>query len=113
MISAGQLSWQTTSYTSNGESCVEVAPTVEGVLVRDTKDHGTGPVLSFTRDEWAAFLVHPTVVVADLLTIHDGVVVKTCIHLRGLHFTAAEWNAFLAGVRNGELVFTGHEQRPG
>lgn len=27
-----------------------------GFLVRDTKDHGTGPVLSFTRGEWAAFL---------------------------------------------------------
>ena len=25
-------------------------------LVRDTKDHGTGPVLSFTRGEWTAFL---------------------------------------------------------
>ncbi|MEV4398629.1 DUF397 domain-containing protein [Nonomuraea sp. NPDC049607] len=27
-----------------------------GVLVRDTKDQGEGPVLAFTRDEWLAFL---------------------------------------------------------
>jgi Domain of unknown function (DUF397) len=26
------------------------------VLVRDTKDDGEGPVLSFTPDEWLAFL---------------------------------------------------------
>lgn len=28
----------------------------DGVLVRDTKDRGEGPVLAFTRDEWLAFL---------------------------------------------------------
>jgi hypothetical protein len=41
----------------NGGSCVEVMRRSDGgVLVRDTKDHGEGPVLSFTRDEWLAFL---------------------------------------------------------
>jgi len=39
---------------SNG--CVEVAPLPGGgVAVRDSKEQG-GPVLSFTRHEWAAFL---------------------------------------------------------
>lgn len=42
---------------SNGGSCVEVAdnlPTVVGV--RDSKDNGIGPVLTFTRAEWSAFV---------------------------------------------------------
>ncbi|GGP04733.1 DUF397 domain-containing protein [Nonomuraea glycinis] len=41
----------------NGGSCVEVMRRPDdGVLVRDTKDQGEGPVLSFTKDEWLAFL---------------------------------------------------------
>ncbi|MFC5823073.1 DUF397 domain-containing protein [Nonomuraea insulae] len=41
----------------NGGSCVEVMRrSDDSVLVRDTKEHGKGPVLSFTRDEWLAFL---------------------------------------------------------
>jgi len=30
--------------------------TEQGFLVRDTKDGEQGPVLSFTHDEWQAFL---------------------------------------------------------
>jgi hypothetical protein len=41
----------------NGGSCVEVMRRPDdGVLVRDTKDQGEGPILSFTKDEWLAFL---------------------------------------------------------
>jgi hypothetical protein len=41
----------------NGGSCVEVMRRPDNhVLVRDTKDHGEGPVLTFTPDEWLAFL---------------------------------------------------------
>ncbi|MET8863409.1 DUF397 domain-containing protein [Nonomuraea sp. NPDC004580] len=41
----------------NGGSCVEVMRGADdSVLVRDTKDHGKGPVLTFRRDEWRAFL---------------------------------------------------------
>ncbi|MEW9549638.1 DUF397 domain-containing protein [Nonomuraea sp. NPDC050783] len=41
----------------NGGSCVEVMRRADGgVLVRDSKDGGQGPVLSFTRAEWLAFL---------------------------------------------------------
>lgn len=39
------------------DNCVEVAELPDGGrLVRDTKDAGTGPVLTFTATEWAAFL---------------------------------------------------------
>ncbi|MEV4571124.1 DUF397 domain-containing protein [Nonomuraea sp. NPDC049419] len=41
----------------NGGSCVEVMRRADdSVVVRDTKDHGKGPVLTFRRDEWRAFL---------------------------------------------------------
>lgn len=36
-------------------TCVEVASADDGIAMRDSKDQD-GPVLRFTRDEWAAFL---------------------------------------------------------
>lgn len=70
--------WRTSSFTSNGQSCVEVAPvepltwrtscfTAGGccvevasgqhaVLVRDTKDAGHGPVLHLDHTAWSALL---------------------------------------------------------
>jgi hypothetical protein len=38
------------------KSCVEVAIAGDVIGIRDSKDNGRGPVLAFTRDEWAAFL---------------------------------------------------------
>jgi hypothetical protein len=38
-----------------GSNCVEVAIVDESVLVRNSRDP-LGPVLSFSRQEWAAFL---------------------------------------------------------
>jgi Domain of unknown function (DUF397) len=36
-------------------ACVEVASSGDGVAMRDSKEQD-GPMLRFTRDEWAAFL---------------------------------------------------------
>jgi len=47
--------WRTSSYSSNGESCVEVAPTAGGAAVRDTK-HRAGGAISFTARAWSAFV---------------------------------------------------------
>jgi len=46
--------WVKSSHSTVGE-CVEVAVTDDGIAVRDSKDPD-GPVLRFTRAEWAAFL---------------------------------------------------------
>jgi hypothetical protein len=35
---------------------VEVAVWVGGAAVRDAKDHGSGPILQFSAQEWEAFL---------------------------------------------------------
>ena len=52
---ASTLIWHKAT-ASNASGCVEVAPLPDGgVAVRDSKDR-QGPVLSFTRREWVAFL---------------------------------------------------------
>lgn len=49
--------WFKSSFSEgNGGACVEAAFVPGGVGVRDSKQHGHGPVLLFPRDEWAAFL---------------------------------------------------------
>jgi hypothetical protein len=48
--------WRKSTYSgANGGSCIEVA-TDGNVLVRDTTQHGMGPVLSVPASAWAAFL---------------------------------------------------------
>ena len=51
--------WRTSVRSGNGNNCVEVADNLvdelDVVLVRDSKDRN-GPVLSFTRAEWTAFI---------------------------------------------------------
>jgi hypothetical protein len=47
--------WRKSTKSGNNGGCVEVAFLNQDVAVRDTKDR-TGPVLMFTKDEWAAFI---------------------------------------------------------
>lgn len=52
----GTLTWRTSSFSSGGNNCVEVAELGDGGrLVRDTKDR-EGGTLRFTAGEWTAFL---------------------------------------------------------
>lgn len=47
--------WRKSS-ASDPVNCVELAPTTDGIAMRDTKQHGRGPILHFTRQEFRAFL---------------------------------------------------------
>lgn len=47
--------WITPGPSSGNGNCVEASEQLDAVLVRDSKDR-TGPVLSFTRGEWTAFV---------------------------------------------------------
>ena len=48
--------WRKSTYSgANGGSCIEVA-TDGNVLVRDTTQHGMGPILSVPASAWTAFL---------------------------------------------------------
>lgn len=46
--------WNRSSFCSD-HTCVEVSAVEGRILVRDSK-HSEAPSLSFTRDEWTAFL---------------------------------------------------------
>jgi uncharacterized protein DUF397 len=47
--------WRTSSYSTNGGACVEVAPAPDRVLVRDSKDPHS-PALTIPIPTWRAFL---------------------------------------------------------
>jgi hypothetical protein len=49
------LRYEKSTFSIQG-ACVEVAPTGDGVAVRDSKGVGEGPVLRFNRAEWVAFV---------------------------------------------------------
>jgi Domain of unknown function (DUF397) len=52
--------WRKSSYSGDGNSCVELASGRDGagsvVGVRDTKANGRGPVLQFSASAWREFL---------------------------------------------------------
>lgn len=50
------IDWIRSTRSFSNSNCVEVARLPDGAVgVRDSKDRD-GPVLRFTREEWAAFL---------------------------------------------------------
>jgi hypothetical protein len=51
--------WRKSSYSGGqGGNCVEVAGGSRRVLVRDTRQAGTGPVLEFSAQAWRRFADH-------------------------------------------------------
>ncbi|MGH3897277.1 MAG: DUF397 domain-containing protein [Pseudonocardiaceae bacterium] len=50
-----QVGWRTSSYSGGNGDCVQVAPALDRVLVRDSKDPD-GPALAVPAPAWRAFL---------------------------------------------------------
>jgi predicted secreted Zn-dependent protease len=50
----GNLSWRVARHCDGG-ACVRVAPAGEMILLGDSKNPD-GPILSYTRTEWEAFI---------------------------------------------------------
>jgi hypothetical protein len=48
-------SWRKSSFSFSNGNCTEVASSGAGVLVRDSKQAGTGPVLAFPPQAWREF----------------------------------------------------------
>jgi hypothetical protein len=57
-IDLSRAVWHKSTFSNgNGGACVEVARNLPGIVaVRDSKDRGAGPALSFVKDEWSAFV---------------------------------------------------------
>jgi hypothetical protein len=53
-MNSSEHRWVKSSYSSQG-NCVEVADHGGRVLVRDTRQAGTGPVLRFSLSAWRRF----------------------------------------------------------
>lgn len=47
--------WRKASHSGTGLNCVEAGQASGAVLIRDTKDHGAGPVMSVTPAQWQRF----------------------------------------------------------
>lgn len=48
--------WRKSRRSGAGAECIEIAKAADGTIgVRDAKANGRGPILKFTRAEWAAF----------------------------------------------------------
>jgi hypothetical protein len=47
--------WRKSQHSGNGGNCAEVASHAGRVLIRDTKNHGHGPVLRFSPGAWQRF----------------------------------------------------------
>lgn len=48
--------WRKASYSGQNGGCIEVAADRTVVGVRDTRQHGRGPVLEFPETAWRAFI---------------------------------------------------------
>jgi Domain of unknown function (DUF397) len=49
------MNWRKSSYSGGEGNCIEVADHGTRVLVRDSKDNQTGPILRFSPDAWRRF----------------------------------------------------------
>lgn len=113
MTTTDHLAWRTSTYSGDGENCVEVAPTTDGVVIRHSK-HPTAGTIHFPHPAWAAFL-HDT---REGTTGTNGIATltptgtDTLVHSPHtgveLRFDADEWSAFRAGTTAGEFDLPGH-----
>ncbi|MEV5408257.1 DUF397 domain-containing protein [Thermopolyspora sp. NPDC052614] len=52
---SSRLKWRSAS-ASGGQNCLQVAAAHDRVVMRDGKAGPSGPILSFTKAEWTAFI---------------------------------------------------------
>jgi hypothetical protein len=111
--------WKKSSYSTCG-SCVEVKASDDQVMIRDTKLRDASPVITITREHWNLFIDEikrrgkvgstgltdmTTRSILDTLIVDDGteMLLWSSVGDVSLHFTEAEWDAFVDGARDGEF----------
>ncbi|QIZ38416.1 DUF397 domain-containing protein [Saccharopolyspora sp. ASAGF58] len=104
--------WFKSSFSNPSQACVEVRFSDRAVYVRDSKDCGEGPVISVSGNAWSTLLAEvagrlPVGTSGTIRIVHrtDGGADLQSLPARSLtlSYTAAEWDAFVAGVRAGEF----------
>lgn len=108
MSTVDGLAWRTSSYSGNGEGCVDVAPTASTVFVRHAKHHDHGTI-AFTAEQWSDFVREvledrPSRNGAAVITRNDPDTMVSSGSIR-LCFNEIEWSAFVAGAADGEFDF--------
>lgn len=104
--------WFTSSRSNNGNQCVEVRFDAGTVWIRDSKyqacvegDLAARPVVSVSAAEWDDLVTRLRAgrAIPELITenVRGGVELRRGATV--LSFTRAEWDAFLAGVADGEF----------
>ena len=106
-----QQNWQKSSYCGEGESCIHVAASPDGIHITESSDP-TGTVLTTTPADFGRLIrtlkdepiTEPPFEVSvaeedsEFLHIRAGAVPKKAVTT-----TRARWNAFVLGVRAGEF----------
>lgn len=108
--------WFKSTFSNPSQSCVEVFFDTGSVHVRDSKDRGSGPVITIAAQHWPGLIaealgqtapgnnqassnqaarIQPTADGGARLLALDGGTALT--------FTGAEWDAFTAGAREGQF----------
>ncbi|WP_460697098.1 DUF397 domain-containing protein [Nocardia thraciensis] len=106
--------WFTSTRTNNGNQCVEVRFDGDAVLIRDSKFRRNPahrpedePVITVTASEWMSFLdvVRGRGDATTPLAAETAAAGETSLRCGDtvLTYTAGEWSAFVAGVREGEF----------
>lgn len=101
--------WFKSSYSNPSQACVEVRFTGGSVQIRDSKDLGTGPVITVPSADWPEVLAE-----ASGQRRSGRQALRIAVRADGgadvwsgasptLSFTQGEWDAFVAGVRDGEF----------
>ncbi|ONI82876.1 DUF397 domain-containing protein [Actinosynnema sp. ALI-1.44] len=104
------FTWRKSSHSTGTGNCVEVAPTLEGVLVRHSK-HPEAGTIAFSAPAWTTFLSDArngftaTNGVATITRIGIDTLVTSLATGVELRFDEGEWSAFLAGTADGEFDY--------
>lgn len=105
-----RTAWRKSSYSTSTGNCVEVAPAVDGVILRHSKRPASGTI-AFSPPAWVTFLrdardgFAPTNGIVTITTIGTDTLVTSLATDVELRFDENEWAAFLAGVADGEFDF--------
>ncbi|CAM4378619.1 DUF397 domain-containing protein [Nocardia ninae] len=109
--------WRKATYSNNQGACVEVRVDTGTVSIRDSKylqdpnnDPHVQPVISITTTQWTSILdwvagrtsMKPQATRVEIAT-NGSVLMSTSDGTVTLAYTVAEWEAFTAGVRDGEF----------